>query len=79
MTASLKPENDVSLVVTKGGVPYADQAEGVRQFKAACRRSLFPGTASMFASQHKMAVTDEWMRGWNACLDELDRKGVFRE
>ncbi|SNS29168.1 hypothetical protein SAMN06295912_1043 [Sphingomonas laterariae] len=24
------------LIVTKGGVPFADQAEGVRQFKAAC-------------------------------------------
>ncbi|UXC93092.1 hypothetical protein EGM87_22615 [Sphingobium sp. RSMS] len=24
------------LIVTKGGVPFADQAEGIRQFKAAC-------------------------------------------
>ena len=31
----------------------------------------------MFASQHKMAVTNEWMRGWNACLDEIDRNGGF--
>lgn len=73
------PKELPPLVVTKDGVPMADQAEGIRQFKAACRRSYFPGTASMFASQHNMAVTEEWMRGWNACLDELDRKGVFRE
>lgn len=34
---SSKPVPD--LVVTKGGVPFEDQAEGVRQFKAACERA----------------------------------------
>ena len=67
------------LVVTRDGKPMEDQAEGIRQFKAACRASYFPGSAGMFASQHNMVVTNEWMRGWNACLDELDRRGVFRE
>lgn len=38
----------------------------------------FPGTASMYAAQHRLAVTEEWMRGWNACLDAIDRAGGFR-
>lgn len=38
----------------------------------------FPGTAGMYASQHRLAVTEEWMRGWNACLDAIDRLGGFR-
>lgn len=76
------------LVVTKGGVPFADQAEGIRQFKEAClaskaptrpRASRFPGTAGMYASQRRLAVTQEWMKGWNACLDEIDRLGGFNE
>lgn len=41
------------------------------------RGSCFPGTAGMHASQHRLAVTEEWMRGWNACLDEIDRLGGF--
>lgn len=76
------------LVVTEGGVPVKDQAEGIRRFKEAClqskappptRASRFPGTASMFASQRRLAVTSEWMKGWNACLDEIDRRGGFNE
>ena len=76
------------LVVTKDGVPFADQAEGIRKFKEAClaskapprsRRGRFPGTASMYASEHRMAVTTEWMRGWNACLDAIDLLGGFNE
>ena len=43
------------------------------------RQSYFPGTASMYASQHKLAVTTEWMRGWNACLDEIDILGGFNK
>ena len=73
------------LVVTKGGKPFEDQAEGLRQFKEACLASkteqfskpYFPGTASMFAFERQLAVTNEWMRGWNACLDEIDRNGGF--
>jgi hypothetical protein len=78
-----KPRDDIPLVVTRNGVPFEDQAEGLRQFKAACVKTepfpkpFFPGTASMFASEHRMAVTTEWMRGWNACLDEIDRNGGF--
>lgn len=30
------------------------------------------GTASMYAQQHGLAVTTEWMIGWNACLDAID-------
>jgi hypothetical protein len=30
-----------------------------------------------YASERKMTVTREWMRGWNACLDEIDRNGGF--
>jgi hypothetical protein len=33
------------------------------------------GTASMYAGEHKLAVTTEWCRGWNACLDALDATG----
>jgi hypothetical protein len=36
MTHDQKPPD---LVVTKDGIPFKDQAEGIRQFKAACRRS----------------------------------------
>jgi hypothetical protein len=81
-----KPRDDLPLAVTEGGVPVADQADGLRRFKEACLatktapfpKPRFPGTASMFASEHRMAVTTEWMRGWNACLDEIDRNGGFR-
>ena len=72
--------DDIPLVVTRGGVPFEDQAEGLRLFKQACLappKPFFPGTASMYASQHRLAVTTEWMRGWNACLDEIDRNGGF--
>jgi len=31
-----KPRDDIPLVVTRGGVPFKDQAEGLRQFKEAC-------------------------------------------
>jgi hypothetical protein len=31
-----KPKELPDLVVTRDGVPFKDQAEGVRQFKAAC-------------------------------------------
>jgi len=34
MTAASKPESD--LVVTRDGVPFKDQAEGLRLFKEAC-------------------------------------------
>jgi hypothetical protein len=77
------------LIVTEGGVPCADQADGIRRFKEACARAQeireedrhkpsFPGTASMYAATHRLAVTEEWMRGWNACLDAIDRLGGFR-
>lgn len=33
------------------------------------------GTGSMFASQYKMAVTDEWCRGWNALLSAQEAAG----
>jgi len=37
------------LVVTKGGVPFADQAEGIRQFKEACLQPVDPvGEAQPF-------------------------------
>jgi hypothetical protein len=41
------------------------------------RRWIRPsvGTASMYAGEHKLAVTTEWCRGWNACLDALDATG----
>lgn len=77
------------LVVTEGGVPIADQAAGIRRFKEACTQAqnvreedmhkpVFPGTASMYAASNRMAVTQEWMRGWNACLDAIDRLGGFK-
>jgi hypothetical protein len=73
-----------TLVVTKGGVPLKDQADGVRQFKEACAQSartqaeqFFPGTGRMFAHSRKMAVTKEWLAGWDACLAELDKRGCF--
>jgi hypothetical protein len=53
---------------------YIDVVGGQRQLSG---RDLFPGTAAMFASERRMAVTNEWMRGWNACLDEIDRRGGF--
>lgn len=40
--------------------------------------TAFPGTAGMYTSQHKLAVTEDWMRGWNACLDAIDRLGGFK-
>jgi hypothetical protein len=40
-------------------------------------KPFFPGTATMHASQHKLAVTNDWLCGWNACLDEIDRRGGF--
>lgn len=81
--------NKSDLLVTEDGKPLADQAEGVRRFKEACSRAAqvreedlhkpaFPGTASMYAASHHMAVTQEWMRGWNACLDAIDRLGGFK-
>lgn len=80
------------LFVTENGVSLKDQAEGIRRFKEACAEAAaakqpgvplrpevyFPGTASMYASRHKLAVTEDWMRGWNACLDAIDRLGGFR-
>lgn len=77
------------LIVTEGGIPCPDQADGIRRFKEACaqfqqmreedmHKPSFPGTASMYAAQHRMAVTTEWMRGWNACLDAIDRQGGFK-
>ena len=73
------------LIVTRGdGIPLPDQKAALEAFKAQCtppideHRPMFPGTASMYASQHRMAVTQEWMRGWNACLDAIDRLGGFK-
>lgn len=73
------------LIVTRGdGIPLPDQKAALREFMARCEKpqvdpfkGLFPGTASMFSSARHMAVTEEWMRGWNACLDEIDRRGGF--
>jgi hypothetical protein len=72
------------LVVTKAGIPFTDQAEGLRQFKEACSQAArtsaeqyFPGTGRMFAHARKMAVTKEWLAGWDACLAELDKRGAF--
>lgn len=42
-------------------------------------RSRFPGTASMHASERRMAVSTDWLRGWNACLDEIDQLGGFND
>lgn len=92
MTGPLTEEKKTpELVVTQNGVPLKDQAEGIRRFKEACLEAgaakqavpqrpdvVFPGTASMYASRHRLAVTEEWMRGWNACLDAIDRLGGFR-
>jgi len=77
------------LIVTEGGIPCPDQADAIRRFKEACGRAqqvreedmhkpAFPGTASMYAASNRMAVTQEWMRGWNACLDAIDRLGGFK-
>lgn len=77
------------LIVTENGVPVPDQADGIRRFKEACTQAqqvreedrfkpAFPGTASMYAASNHMAVTQEWMRGWNACLDAIDRLGGFK-
>lgn len=33
---------DLNLIVTRGGIPVADQAQGLRDFKAACRPALTP-------------------------------------
>lgn len=77
------------LIVTEGGVPCPDQADAIRRFKEACTRAqqvrqedmhkpAFPGTASMYAASNRMAVTQDWMRGWNACLDAIDRLGGFK-
>jgi hypothetical protein len=41
MTAASKPESD--LVVTRNGVPFKDQAEGLRLFKEACLASKGDG------------------------------------
>lgn len=61
------------------GCPMCEQERGVgvKGVTHAFPKSFFPGTASMFASEHKLAVTTEWMRGWNACLDEIGRNGGF--
>jgi len=55
---------------------YAEAADEI-----ATPRYLRPwvGTASMFAQEHKLAVTDEWCRGWNSCLDALDARGCETE
>jgi hypothetical protein len=37
------------------------------------------GTASMYAGEHKLAVSDQWCQGWNACLDALDARGCETE
>ena len=52
--------------------------DGAPQKAAEAPKPPFPGTASMYACEHKLAVTEEWMRGWNACLDTIDRMGGFR-
>jgi hypothetical protein len=76
-----KPRDDLPLVVTKNGVPFKDQDEGIRQFKEACLarpvKDCFPGTAGMFAERNSLAVSKEWRLGWNACLAEIDRLGGF--
>ena len=38
-----KPRDDIPLVVTRGGVPFEDQAEGLRLFKEACLASKGDG------------------------------------
>jgi hypothetical protein len=59
MTDSLPSKKQVSdLVVTKNGVPFADQAEGLRQFKEACgmRPSESPVThQEIFSAVHHHA------------------------
>ena len=80
-----KPRDDLPLVVTKGGVPFKDQSEGLRQFKEACkmpgerREQFFPGTGRMFSGHHRLAVTKEWLAGWDACLAEIDKRGGFTD
>jgi hypothetical protein len=77
------PECHFSMIAHRPGC--SQTKKGLRQFKKACLvskteqfpKTHFPGTASQFASQHRLAVTNEWMRGWNACLDEIDRNGGF--
>jgi hypothetical protein len=77
-------EEEDDLVVTQGGVPFKDQAEGLKLFKAACEQAarttaerFYPGTARMFSHAHNLAVTKEWLAGWDACLAELDKRGCF--
>jgi len=72
-----KPRDDFPLVVTRNGVPFKDQAEGLRQFKEACLASKgdepAPDTspAGRYARVRNIAVTDEWKRGFNAAWDHL--------
>lgn len=64
------------LIVTKGGVPFADQAEGIRQFKEACLRA----TEQTEKLAHELDITNAdhtalWLEenmqdaslGWLAC------------
>lgn len=70
-----KPWDD--LLVTRNGVPFEDQAEGLRQFKAACLASKGDepapdmSPAGRYANSRNIAVTDEWKLGFNAAWDHM--------
>lgn len=53
--AATLPRKLPDLVVTLGGVPVADQAAGVRAFKAACLR---PESAGALAAEFRTAERD---------------------
>lgn len=41
------------------------------------REQCFPGTGRMFSDHHQMAVSSDWLAGWDACIAEIDKRRGF--
>jgi hypothetical protein len=56
--------------------PSSPQAEapaaGAESSEPAAAEAQAVPSASIYAAQRRLAVSEEWMRGWNACLDAHD-------